>query len=83
MCRLSAGAALADVHPKVEPTWDGDQYVNPLGLAQLDGRSGKADKAAVARAVVRDWEGVDDWPLDLHARVAEVVQMVRRANDLA
>lgn len=75
--------ALAEVHPKAEPTWDGDQYVNPLDLAQLKGRSSKADKAAVALAVVRNWEGVNDWPLDLHARVAEVAQMVRQANDLA
>jgi hypothetical protein len=74
--------ALAEVHPNAESTWDGSQYVNPLGSAQLKGRSSDADKAAVAYAVVSSWEGTDDWRLDLHARVSEVVQMVTQANDL-
>jgi hypothetical protein len=56
-------AALAHVHPRVEATWDGDPYVNPLDAAQLNGRSSGVDKAAVAMAVVSDWQGTDDWPL--------------------
>ena len=76
-------AALAEVHPKADPTWDGSQYVNPLGSAQLEGRASDADKAAVALAVVRNRETIEDWPLNLGDRVGELAQMIRQANDLA
>jgi hypothetical protein len=76
-------AAIAEVHPKATANWDGSQYVNPLGAAQLEGRASDADKAAVARAVVRDWATQEDWPLDLADRVNELAEMIRQANDLA
>jgi hypothetical protein len=76
-------AAIGEVHPKAGPTWDGSLYVNPLGAAQLENRAGDADKAAVARVVVRDWDTRADWPLDLGDRVEGLAQMIRQANDLA
>jgi len=75
-------AALEEVHPRSDPTWDGEIYLNPLGQEQLGDRSSPADKAAVAQAVVQRWSGVPDWPLDLRERVEELATMVRRANDL-
>lgn len=74
-------AALREVHPSAEPLWNGDEYVNPLGSSQLEGRSSDADKAAIALTVSRGWDTTDDWPMDLHQRVAEVAAMIRHAND--
>lgn len=74
--------ALAEVHPRARPSWNGERYANPLSSAQLDDRTSDADKAAVARVVVRDWDTTDDWPLDLRSRVAEVAHMIRQANDV-
>lgn len=75
-------AAVTEVHPEAEPKWSGDRHVNPLGAAQLDGRKTGADKPAIARVVVRDWEETSDWRLDLRERVEELVLMIRQANDL-
>lgn len=74
-------AAVREVHPQADPSWDGGCYVNPLGAAQLQRRSSDADKAAVALEVVRSWDTMEDWPLDLPDRVDEVGQMIRQAND--
>jgi hypothetical protein len=74
--------AVAEVHPDCELTWSGDRYVNPLGSEQLSGRASRADKAAVAQAVIRRWVQAPDWPLDLGARVDELAEMIRQANDL-
>ena len=71
--------AVTAVHKNTRCTWDGDRYSNPLGPECLHGRK-RADKTAVARAVVEGLAG-DEWPLDLAARVGEIVEMVRRAND--
>lgn len=79
----AAETAVSAVHPGAELTWDGAQYVNPLGAEQLDRRSSAADKAAIAVAVVRDWDADTDWQFDLHGRIREIVAMVRAANDIA
>jgi hypothetical protein len=69
------------VHPHADLRWDGAQYVNLLGGAQLMGRSTDADKPAVALAVVRRWDTIADWPLDLRERVEEILRMIHQAND--
>ncbi len=75
-------AALEQVHPQSDPGWSGERYVNPLSPEQLGGRRSPADKAAVAQEVVERWQEVGEWPLDLRERVEELVEMIRRANDL-
>jgi AAA ATPase domain len=75
--------AVEEIHPKTTLAWNGQQYTNPLGADQLSDRNSRADKAAVAQAVVRRWGYVTEWPLDLHDRVDEVAGMIRRANDLS
>jgi AAA domain, putative AbiEii toxin, Type IV TA system len=75
-------AAVAEIHPGAKARWNGNRFVNPLGKTQLGHRKSDADKAAIARAVVRDWADGEDWRLDLAERVDEVVRMVREANGL-
>lgn len=74
--------AVRAVHPKSEPTWNGEQFANPLGSDELEGRSSAADKAAVAREVVERWSDDTEWPYDLRERVGEIAKMIRKANDL-
>jgi hypothetical protein len=74
--------AVGEVHPNSEPLWQGDQYVNPLGAEQLGGRAAPPDKAAIARAVMERWPESQPWRFDLEERLLELVQMIRRANDL-
>ena len=76
-------AAVKEVHPRSDPSWTGQQYVNPLATERLGDRNAAADKAAVAQAVIERWKADPEWPLDLEERVQELAAMIRAANDLA
>jgi AAA domain, putative AbiEii toxin, Type IV TA system len=75
-------ASVRIVHPHTTCRWSGDLYENPLAASQLSRRRSLPDKTAVAQAVVAAWPENDPWSHDLRTRVRELVEMVRRANDL-
>jgi hypothetical protein len=75
-------AAVAAVHPSTGCRWTGDLYTNPLAPDQLTGRGSAVDKTAIARTVVESWTSETPWPLDLRAQVGQIVQALRRANDV-
>lgn len=74
-------AAVASVHPGAVLSWRGEPFQNPFGKGMVRGRKGPVDKVAIAQSVVKEWDSVDPWPLDLRAKVRELVNMVQEANE--
>lgn len=74
-------AAVSAVHGRTTCSWSGDLYKNPLGKAQLRGRTA-ADKTAVAAKVVELWPASGSWLHDLKHQIAGLVTMIRAANDI-
>jgi hypothetical protein len=73
--------ALTRVHSGASLRWSGDQFQNPLGPGKVLGRQSPVDKIAIAQEVVKRWDTVDPWPLDLRVKVRALVSMVRAANE--
>jgi hypothetical protein len=72
--------AVEFVHPGATCLWSGEQYENPLAEDRISGSRRNVDKPAVALQVVATWPA-GQWPLDLRARVKELVKMLRSANE--
>jgi hypothetical protein len=74
-------AAVSEVHPDAKLRWSGDRHIAPLAPAQIRGRPKLVDKMGIARHAAAAMDDPGNWPLDLKARVRELVTMVRAANE--
>lgn len=70
-------ASIRSVHPKSDPSWDGDRYTNPLAETGIE----KPVKAAIARKVVEDWNVGTPWVGDLQQNLRTLAAFIRTAND--
>jgi AAA domain, putative AbiEii toxin, Type IV TA system len=75
-------AAVSKCHPNARLTWEGNQYVHPLGRPNYAGPPAIPDKVAIARAIVQSWNNSTARPLDLSKRLSQCSHFIRVANGL-